>query len=208
MVDGETQPGGGSRPSGESPSTQEALGTAPGVTTEAGAVRGLEKQRAQAQPLPGIRAHSCSSWPEAEAGDHCTICTPWESKSCHPSRCCPSWDQVLGGFGQTLCAEAVLSLPGKSWSILPTITNLNAFSHLLVFRDWFQETKMPSLQTQTVLSRWSLKWKLNTSPLRWPSNIDPGSEQINECTFTIWMAKYFQLRALRTMQNMFALEGG
>lgn len=68
----EAQPSGGSRPLRESPSTQEALGTAPGVTHGAGAVRGLEKQRTQ--PQPGVGAHSCSRWPEAEAADHCTVC--------------------------------------------------------------------------------------------------------------------------------------
>lgn len=103
-----------------------------------------------------------------------------------------------GAFRQILCAEAVLSLPGMSWCIFPTITNLDAFSQLLVFRDWFQETKMPSLKSQTVLCRWSLEWKLKISLLKWiadtwwNADIDPGSEQIIECTSTIWMAKYFQ----------------
>lgn len=58
-----------------------------------------------------------------------------------------------GAFRHILSAEAVLSLPGMSSCIFLTIINLDAFSQLLVFRDWFQEIKMPSLKSQTILCR-------------------------------------------------------
>lgn len=126
-------------------------------------------------------------------------CRLWGSKSITPAGAGSpeTRSYVTSGWPCLLKQESPGSFSPPSQAWMPSASFLLS-----------EETKIHSLRAQKVLCRWSLKWELYTSPLGWPINIHPVTEQINECTSTIWMAKYFQLWVLQTMYNMFALEGG